>query len=83
MRWGRVGKNGQTSITHTGSDLDKAKDVFCKKFLDKTKNDWLDKNSFIKVNIRWFLEFVYVLNSFKQFNLNINYTLTSTLENMT
>ena len=49
MRWGRVGKAGQTSLTQCGNDLNKAKDIFCKKFTDKTKNDWYDKDSFEKV----------------------------------
>ncbi|XP_054452113.1 poly [ADP-ribose] polymerase 2 [Anoplopoma fimbria] len=40
LRWGRVGKVGQNSLTACGGDLLKAKDFFKKKFLDKTKNDW-------------------------------------------
>lgn len=49
MRWGRVGKVGQNSLTACGGDLLKAKDVFKKKFLDKTKNDWDRRDSFEKV----------------------------------
>ncbi|XP_056276582.1 poly [ADP-ribose] polymerase 2 [Pseudoliparis swirei] len=48
-RWGRVGKVGQSSLTACGGDLLKAKDIFKKKFLDKTKNEWEDRASFEKV----------------------------------
>jgi poly [ADP-ribose] polymerase len=48
MRWGRVGNKGQTSTTQCGADLNKAKDIFEKKFLDKTKNYWSEKDSFEK-----------------------------------
>jgi len=50
MRWGRVGYKGQNSWTVTGGDLQRAKNVFEKKFKDKTYNDWADKDSFEKVN---------------------------------
>ncbi len=50
MRWGRVGYKGQTSLTPCGSDADRAKNVFSKKFSDKTRNEWgergLKKNNF-------------------------------------
>ncbi|KAG7220863.1 hypothetical protein INR49_031315 [Caranx melampygus] len=49
MRWGRVGKVGQNSLTACGSDLLKAKNIFKKKFLDKTKNEWDHRASFEKV----------------------------------
>ncbi|XP_034558442.1 poly [ADP-ribose] polymerase 2 isoform X2 [Notolabrus celidotus] len=49
LRWGRVGKVGQSSLTACGGDLLKAKDFFKKKFLDKTKNDWEDREGFEKV----------------------------------
>ncbi|XP_034470522.1 poly [ADP-ribose] polymerase 2 isoform X1 [Hippoglossus hippoglossus] len=49
LRWGRVGKVGQNSLTPCGGDLLKAKDFFKKKFLDKTKNDWEHRASFEKV----------------------------------
>lgn len=37
MRWGRVGKMGQHSLVSCSGDLSKAKEIFQKKFLDKTK----------------------------------------------
>ncbi|PAA66680.1 hypothetical protein BOX15_Mlig024608g1 [Macrostomum lignano] len=40
FRWGRVGKTGQHSLVPCGPDLDRAKALFCKKFEDKTKNEW-------------------------------------------
>ncbi|XP_055007498.1 poly [ADP-ribose] polymerase 2 isoform X2 [Boleophthalmus pectinirostris] len=43
MRWGRVGKVGQNNLISCGGDLLKAKDVFKKKFFDKTKYNW-DQN---------------------------------------
>lgn len=49
MRWGRVGKVGQNSLTACGGDLLKAKDVFKKKFFEKTKNEWEHRDSFEKV----------------------------------
>ncbi|XP_075068840.1 poly [ADP-ribose] polymerase 2 [Mixophyes fleayi] len=49
MRWGRVGKVGQNSLVSCGADLQKAKDVFQKKFFDKTKNVWSERKDFEKV----------------------------------
>ncbi|XP_040208464.1 poly [ADP-ribose] polymerase 2 isoform X4 [Rana temporaria] len=49
MRWGRVGKVGQNSLVSCGGDLQKAKDVFEKKFFDKTKNVWSERKDFEKV----------------------------------
>ncbi|XP_075685252.1 poly [ADP-ribose] polymerase 2 [Rhinoderma darwinii] len=49
MRWGRVGKVGQNSLVSCGVDLQKAKDVFQKKFFDKTKNLWSERAHFEKV----------------------------------
>lgn len=37
MHWGRVGKVGKNNLVSCGSDLQKAKDIFQKKFFDKTK----------------------------------------------
>eukprot|EP00731_Ephydatia_muelleri_P032007 Em0023g514a len=48
FRWGRVGKTGQSSLTDHGSDLEAAKDCFRKKFLDKTQNNWEEKDNFVK-----------------------------------
>ena len=49
MRWGRVGKAGQNSRENCGGNLARAKEIFCRKFLDKTSNDWADKDQFEKV----------------------------------
>lgn len=49
MRWGRVGKKGQTSEFPCGPDLNEAKSLFVKKFHDKTKNDWYSRATFSKV----------------------------------
>ncbi|MGH0146969.1 UNVERIFIED_CONTAM: hypothetical protein FKN15_009380 [Acipenser sinensis] len=46
---GGVGKVGQNSLTACGGDLLKAKDIFKKKFLDKTKNEWDERAQFEKV----------------------------------
>lgn len=48
MRWGRVGKAGQFSCENFGSNLNRAKDVFEKKFYDKTNNEWDQKDMFEK-----------------------------------
>lgn len=58
MRWGRVGKVGQNSLTACGGDLLKAKDIFKKKFLDKTKNEWENKDFFDKVPGKYDLVFM-------------------------
>jgi poly [ADP-ribose] polymerase len=42
MRWGRVGNVGQTTSFSCGNDLNKAKEIFCKKFYDKTYNEFAD-----------------------------------------
>uniref|UniRef100_A0A7J8JZE6 Poly [ADP-ribose] polymerase n=1 Tax=Molossus molossus TaxID=27622 RepID=A0A7J8JZE6_MOLMO len=49
MRWGRVGKMGQHNLVACSGDLNKAKEIFQKKFLDKTKNNWEDREKFKKV----------------------------------
>ncbi|XP_026576412.1 poly [ADP-ribose] polymerase 2 [Pseudonaja textilis] len=49
MRWGRVGKPGQHSLIPCSGDLMKAKDIFTKKFLEKTKNEWNTRTTFQKV----------------------------------
>lgn len=49
MRWGRVGKKGQSSLVACG-DLQKAKDLFQKKFFEKTKNEWSERRTFEKVS---------------------------------
>lgn len=66
MRWGRVGKVGQNSLTACGGDLLKAKDVFKKKFLDKTKNEWDDKDCFEKVPGKYDLVFMDYSSNDKQ-----------------
>lgn len=48
FRWGRVGKTGQSCLTDHGGDLEAAKDCFRKKFLDKTQNNWEEKDNFVK-----------------------------------
>uniref|UniRef100_A0A8C7K1G6 Poly [ADP-ribose] polymerase n=1 Tax=Oncorhynchus kisutch TaxID=8019 RepID=A0A8C7K1G6_ONCKI len=49
FRWGRVGKVGQNNLVSCGGDLLQAKDLFKKKFLDKTKNEWAHRIDFEKV----------------------------------
>lgn len=48
FRWGRVGKKGQCSSVICGNDIEKAKNVFSKKFSEKTKNNWEDRLKFVK-----------------------------------
>ncbi|KAJ8303190.1 hypothetical protein KUTeg_019586 [Tegillarca granosa] len=48
QRWGRVGYSGQNNLVPCGADINKAKQLFCKKFADKTKNDWSQRNHFVK-----------------------------------
>uniref|UniRef100_A0A6P8SJS6 Poly [ADP-ribose] polymerase n=1 Tax=Geotrypetes seraphini TaxID=260995 RepID=A0A6P8SJS6_GEOSA len=49
MRWGRVGKAGQKSLVPCGQDLETAKEIFQKKFFDKTKNSWAERGNFEKI----------------------------------
>ena len=48
FRWGRVGYDGQKA-QYDFSTVDAAKSCFEKKFSDKTKNRWEDKDDFVKV----------------------------------
>ncbi|KAM9330785.1 poly [ADP-ribose] polymerase 2 [Gastrophryne carolinensis] len=58
MRWGRVGKVGQNSLVQCGGDLQKAKDLFEKKFFDKTKNVWSERGDFEKVSGKYDMLFM-------------------------
>ncbi|KAL6103827.1 parp2 [Pungitius sinensis] len=68
LRWGRVGKVGQSSLTACGGDLLKAKDFFKKKFSDKTKNDWERRASFEKVAGKYDMVFMDYSTSKKEDN---------------
>jgi len=48
LRWGRVGNRGQTNFINCGNDLEEAKEIFCKKFYDKTLNEFSDRKKFRK-----------------------------------
>lgn len=48
MRWGRVGKPGQNSLDRCNSNLLQAKNIFEKKFSDKTGNLWSERDCFVK-----------------------------------
>ena len=58
FRWGRVGMVGQSSLTSCGNDLEKAMELFCKKFYDKTKNEFSDRQKFKKVAGKYDLLFM-------------------------
>lgn len=45
-RWGRVGATGQSDLEGHGSNVAGAKASFKKKFMDKTKNHWDERNDF-------------------------------------
>lgn len=47
FRWGRVGYKGQNNLVPCGNNLDAAKKTFCKKFSDKTRNDWANRSKFV------------------------------------
>lgn len=47
FRWARVGYVGQNTLLACGTNTDKAISQFCKKFKDKTVNDWNDRNDFV------------------------------------
>ncbi|MEQ2256427.1 Poly [ADP-ribose] polymerase 2, partial [Ilyodon furcidens] len=58
MRWGRVGKVGQNSLVCYGGDLPKAKNMFKKKFLDKTNNEWDRRECFEKEDGKYDMVFM-------------------------
>ncbi|KAJ8409345.1 hypothetical protein AAFF_G00235430 [Aldrovandia affinis] len=45
-RWGRVGEVGQSKMSSKYSSADKAVSEFEKKFKDKTKNNWSERDNF-------------------------------------
>ncbi|MFT7800163.1 poly ADP-ribose polymerase 2 isoform X1 [Arapaima gigas] len=65
-RWGRVGKAGQHCLMSFGGDLGKAKDVFKKKFFDKTKNNWDSRGLFEKVAGKYDMVFMDYVASNKE-----------------
>ena len=50
FRWGRVGYKGQVNLVDCGSDESKAIATLEKKFLDKTKNNWSERDNFVPVD---------------------------------
>ncbi|XP_029379861.1 poly [ADP-ribose] polymerase 2 isoform X1 [Echeneis naucrates] len=73
MRWGRVGKAGQNSLIACGGDLLKAKNIFKKKFSDKTKNEWEQRASFEKVAGKYDMVFVdYSTNEKEENQTNVD-----------
>lgn len=50
FRWGRVGKRGQSNLLNFGTNLDGAVKEFTKKFYDKTRNEWIERDHFVKVS---------------------------------
>lgn len=50
-RWGRVGEDGKYALA-AGSE-DSAVKAFRKKFRDKTKNDWDNRDNFVKYNNKY------------------------------
>ncbi|CAG5126727.1 unnamed protein product [Candidula unifasciata] len=54
-RWGRVGEPGQNALKGPFDDPEKAVKDFVKKFKDKTKNDWSDRENFTPVKGKYTL----------------------------
>ncbi|XP_058913391.1 poly [ADP-ribose] polymerase 2 isoform X1 [Kogia breviceps] len=81
MRWGRVGKMGQHSLVACSGDLNKAKEIFQKKFLDKTKNNWEDREKFEKVPGKYdMLQMDYTTNTQGEEETNKGESLKSPLK---
>ncbi|KAG0042928.1 Poly [ADP-ribose] polymerase 2 [Gryganskiella cystojenkinii] len=53
-RWGRVGANGQISEDFSQS-LDGAKAIFERKYKDKTRGNWADRDNFVKIHGKYHL----------------------------
>ena len=47
QRWGRVGETGQNNGLETYSKVEDAIKSFEKKFKDKTRNDWKNRDNFV------------------------------------
>ena len=54
-RWGRVGEPGQNVMKGPFSSEEAAASEFCKKFRDKTKNAWEDRDNFTPVKGKYTL----------------------------
>ena len=54
-RWGRVGEPGQNAMKGPFSSEEAAASDFCKKFKDKTKNSWEDRDNFVPVKGKYTL----------------------------
>ncbi|ETW01541.1 hypothetical protein H310_06196 [Aphanomyces invadans] len=52
-RWGRLGDVGQQQLVDCGDSLDKAVQLFEKKFKDKTKNNWCNRYAFVKRDFQY------------------------------
>ncbi|MEJ1283711.1 hypothetical protein NN561_014686 [Cricetulus griseus] len=50
VRWAQIGKMGQHSLVACSGDINKAKATFQRKFVDKTKNHWQNRENFEKVS---------------------------------
>lgn len=50
FRWGRVGKRGKCNLINCGSNLARAINEFTQKFYDKTRNNWDEREHFVKVS---------------------------------
>ncbi|VDM93894.1 unnamed protein product, partial [Onchocerca ochengi] len=48
FHWGRVGYKGRTSLNSCETNLMLAKQLFCDKFEDKTRNKWAERTTFEK-----------------------------------
>jgi predicted DNA-binding WGR domain protein len=51
-RWGRLGAEGQSALAPCGS-YELAIKAFCKKFKDKTKNSWDERDNFVKYDKKY------------------------------
>ncbi|BFZ09137.1 hypothetical protein BsWGS_12176 [Bradybaena similaris] len=54
-RWGRVGESGQNAIKGPFIEPEKAVKEFVKKFKDKTRNEWTDRDNFTAVKGKYTL----------------------------
>ena len=54
-RWGRVGEGGQTAMKGPFQTAEVAEKEFCKKFKDKTRNSWEERENFTAVKGKYTL----------------------------
>ncbi|XP_074645032.1 protein mono-ADP-ribosyltransferase PARP3-like [Tubulanus polymorphus] len=81
-RWGRVGETGASALKGPFDDLQKAVSDFEKKFKDKTKNAWKDRESFSPVKGKYTLIEVEEVEDEEEVEVNKQYYMSKDMTNV-